>query len=142
MPRAYRLKEKHLAGSCSTWRTFAQASTAPQSLRPAAALAPDFRCSFSRRLKSGLAAVDRNRCWRPGKNGGYPNFASDVSCVPGCRGDSVARHSSFKTWSRLGVGDRLRGSHLDQDQVSLSSQPPVFPGLMSWSRCNESIVIS
>ena len=67
--------------------------------------------------------------WRPGKNGGYPNFASDVSCVPGCRGDSVARHSSFKTWSRLGVGDRLRGSHLDQDQVSLSSQPPVFPGL-------------
>ena len=66
---------------------------------------------------------------RPGKNGGYPNFASDVSCVPGCRGDSVARHSSFKTWSRLGVGDRLRGSHLDQDQVSLSSQPPVFPGL-------------
>src|SRR6266446_6195476 len=68
-------------------------------------------------------------CKRPGKNGGYPNFASDVSCVPGCRGDSVARHSSFKTWSRLGVGDRLRGSHLDQDQVSLSSQPPVFPGL-------------
>src|SRR5258706_9453343 len=67
--------------------------------------------------------------WRPGKTGGYPNFASDVSCVPGCRGDSVARHSSFKTWSRLGVGDRLRGSHLDQDQVSLSSQPPVFPGL-------------
>jgi len=66
---------------------------------------------------------------RPGKNGGYPNFASEVSCVPGCRGDSVARHSSFKTWSRLGVGDRLRGSHLDQDQVSLSSQPPVFPGL-------------
>src|SRR5258707_14397412 len=70
--------------------------------------------------------------WRfleTGKNRGYPNFASDVSCVPGCRGDSVARHSSFKTWSRLGVGDRLRGSHLDQDQVSLSSQPPVFPGL-------------
>jgi hypothetical protein len=66
---------------------------------------------------------------RPGKNGGCHNFASDVSCVPGCRGDSVARHSSFKTWSRLGVGDRLRGSHLDQDQVSLSSQPPVFPGL-------------
>jgi hypothetical protein len=66
---------------------------------------------------------------RPGKTGGYPNFASDVSCVPGCRGDSVARHSSFKTWSRLGVGDRLRGSHLDRDQVSLSSQPPVFPGL-------------
>jgi hypothetical protein len=63
--------------------------------------------------------------WRPGKNGGYPNFASDVSCVPGCRGDSVARHSSFKTWSRLGVGDRLRGTHLDQDQVSLSSQLPV-----------------
>ena len=62
MRRAYRLKEKHLAGSCSTWRTFAQASTAPQSLRPAAALALDFRCSFSRRLKSGLAAVDRNRC--------------------------------------------------------------------------------
>jgi hypothetical protein len=74
--------------------------------------------------------------WRPGKNGGYPNFASDVSCVPGCRGDSVARHSSFKTWSRLGVGDRIRGTHLDQDQVSLSSQPPVFPGLLSgrvWS---------
>src|SRR5258707_15030731 len=72
--------------------------------------------------------------WRfleTGKNRGYPNFASDVSCVPGCRGDSVARHSSFKTWSRLGVGDRLRGSHLDQDQVSLSSQPPVFPGLQS-----------
>src|SRR5260370_24627594 len=66
---------------------------------------------------------------RPGKHGGYPNFASDVSCVPGCRGDSVACHSSFKTWSRLGVGDRLRGSHVDQDQVSLSSQPPVFPGL-------------
>jgi hypothetical protein len=41
-----------------------------------------------------------------------------------------ARRSSFKTWSRLGVGDRLRGSHLDQDQVSLSSQPPVFPGLL------------
>src|SRR5258708_29489170 len=55
--------------------------------------------------------------------------SSDVSSVPGCRGDSVARHSSFKTWSRLGVGDWLRGSHLDQDQVSLSSQPPVFPGL-------------
>src|SRR5258706_9991544 len=71
------------------------------------------------------ARLDR----RPGKPGGYPTFASDVSCVPGCRGDSVARHSSFKTWSRLGVGDRLRGSHLDQDQVSLSSQPPVFPGL-------------
>src|SRR5260370_42497100 len=35
-------------------------------------------------------------------------------------GGSVERHSSFKTWSRLGVGDRLRGSHLDQDQVSLS----------------------
>ena len=68
---------------------------------------------------------------RPGKNGGYPNFASDVSCVPGCRGDSVARHSSFKTWSRLGIGDRLRGSHLDQDQVSLYSQPPVFPGLVN-----------
>jgi hypothetical protein len=62
MPRACRLKEKHLAGSCSTWRTFAQASTAPQSLRPAAALALDFRCSSSHRLKSGLAAVDRNRC--------------------------------------------------------------------------------
>src|SRR5260221_4879830 len=42
---------------------------------------------------------------------------------------TASRHSSFKTWSRLGVGDRLRGSHLDQDQVSLSSQPPVFPGL-------------
>jgi hypothetical protein len=55
-----------------------------------------------------------------------------IGCLlrPGCRGDSVARHSSFKTWSRLGVGDRLRGSHLDQDQVSLSSQPPVFPGLL------------
>jgi len=25
MCRAYRRKEKHLAGSCSTWRTFAQA---------------------------------------------------------------------------------------------------------------------
>src|SRR6266404_7033575 len=68
---------------------------------------------------------------RPGKNGGYPNFASDVSCVPGCRGDSVARHSSFKTWSRLGVGDRLRGSHLDQDQVSLSSQRVFEKSLMS-----------
>ncbi len=62
MSRAYRLKEKHLAGSCSTWRTFAQASTAPQSLLPTAASALDFRCSFSRRLKSGLVAVDRNRC--------------------------------------------------------------------------------
>jgi hypothetical protein len=79
--------------------------------------------------KQALAPAIR----RPGKNGGYPNFASDVSCVPGCRGDSVARHSSFKTWSRLGVGDRLRGSHLDQDQVSLSSQPPVFPGLLAMS---------
>src|ERR1700730_8441055 len=29
------------------------------------------------------------------------------------------------TWRRR----QLRGSHLDQDQVSLSSQPPVFPGL-------------
>src|SRR5258707_767269 len=74
--------------------------------------------------------IDRRSSKRPGKKGGYPSFASDVSCVPGCRGDSVARHSSFKTWSRLGVGDRLRGSHLDQDQVSLSSQPPVFPGLL------------
>src|SRR3984893_4533570 len=92
---------------------------------------PD-RTSFRRwkASRSILSASERNlRKRRPGKNGGYPNFASDVSCVPGCRGDSVARYSSFKTWSRLGVGDRLRGSHLDQDQVSLSSQPPVFPGL-------------
>ena len=36
MCRAYRRKEKHLAGSCSTWRTFAQAS-GPQNLTPAAA---------------------------------------------------------------------------------------------------------
>jgi hypothetical protein len=84
-----------------------------------------------------LAPTFRSAARRPGKNGGYPNFASDVSCVPGCRGDSVARHSSFKTWSRLGVGDRLRGSHLDQDQVSLSSQPPVFPGLLLQSVCFE-----
>jgi hypothetical protein len=64
---------------------------------------------------------------RPGKNGGYPNFASDVSCVPGCRGDSVARHSSFETWSRLGVGDSLRGSHLDQPKYRYPLSPRFFP---------------
>ncbi len=36
-----------------------------------------------------------------------------------------------QTWSRLGVGDRLRGSHLDQDQVSLSSQRVFEKSLMS-----------
>src|SRR5271165_4227201 len=87
------------------------------------AIGPGPDCSTSR-IWSSLTS-----CPRPGKTGGYPNFASDVSCVSGCRGDSVARHCSFKTWSRIGVGDRLRDSHLDQDQVSLSSQPPVFPGL-------------
>src|SRR5260221_11529084 len=93
-----------------------------------AALAIQFEQRL-RQLRTNRGSHTKRKIRRPGKNGGYPNFASDVSCVPGCRGDSVARHSSFKTWSRLGVGDRLRGSHLDQDQVSLSSQPPVFPGL-------------
>src|SRR5258706_12255851 len=69
------------------------------------------------------ARLDR----RPGKNGGYPSLASDVSCVPGCRGDSVARHSSFKTWSRFGVGDRLRGSHLDQPKYRYPLSPRFFP---------------
>src|SRR5260370_339881 len=94
-----------------------------------AALAIQFEQRL-RQLRTNRGSHTKRKIRRPGKNGGYPNFASDVSCVPGCRGDSVARHSSFKTWSRLGVGDRLRGSHLDQDQVSLSSQPPVFPGLL------------
>jgi len=70
--------------------------------------------------------IDRRSSKRPGKNGGYPSFASDVSCVPGCRGDSVARHSSFKTWSRLGVGDRLRGSHLDQPKYRYALSPRFF----------------
>ena len=39
----------------------------------------------------------------------------------------VARHSSFKTWSRLGVGDRLRGSHLDQDEYRSPLSPRFFP---------------
>jgi hypothetical protein len=38
-----------------------------------------------------------------------------------------------------GVGYRLRGSHLDQDQISLSSQPPVFPGFLE-SQCALTLV--
>ena len=64
-----------------------------------------------------------------GKNRGLSQLRIGCLLRPWLPRRSVARHSSFKTSSRLGVGDRLRGSHLDQDQVSLSSQPPVFPGL-------------
>ena len=91
MRRTYRRKEKQLVGVCSTWRTFAQSfgqrnlagschwdnkligplralllALALRNILNSAArssvLALDFRCAFSRWLKSGLAAINGNRC--------------------------------------------------------------------------------
>src|SRR5258708_16146505 len=72
------------------------------------AISPDYLESPDPRLFDALALEETR------KKRGLSQLRIGCLCVPGCRGDSVARHSSFKTWSRLGVGYRLRGSHLDQ----------------------------